>query len=88
MPLALLDLEGPERRAALMGSLRAETGIDEALIERMVRAFYGAAREDARLGPIFAARFIDRARRIAQSLERGLAAARGVLPAPRGAAAG
>ncbi|MGC8469450.1 MAG: hypothetical protein ACP5NI_06035, partial [Acetobacteraceae bacterium] len=59
MPLAPLDLEGPERRAALVAGLRAEPGIDEALIERMVRAFYGGAREDALLGPIFAAHLGD-----------------------------
>jgi hemoglobin len=29
------------------------TGIDEASIERLVREFYGRAREDALLGPIF-----------------------------------
>ncbi|MGB6310668.1 MAG: group III truncated hemoglobin [Steroidobacteraceae bacterium] len=125
-------------------SVPAANGIDEALIERLVRGFYLRVREDSILGPIFAARiadwephlqrmfafwssvtlmsgryqgqplrmhlplpvdarhfdrwlalfeatarelcppqaadiFIDRARRIAQSLELGVAAARGVM---------
>lgn len=29
-------------------------GLDEALIEALVRRFYGRAREDAQLGPVFA----------------------------------
>ena len=139
--------ESAERRAALAGEIAAATGLDDATLERLVRAFYGAAREDAVLGPVFAqvedwethiatitafwssvalmsgryhgqpmaahlplgldpqhfdrwlalfertAReictpagaeyLIERARRIAQSLEFGIAARRGVLPARR-----
>jgi hemoglobin len=46
--------EGPERRAALGREITARTGLDEATIERFLRAFYGAARADALLGPAFA----------------------------------
>ena len=135
---------GRERRAQIIRAVQAETGIDEALIEGLVRGFYKRVREDAFIGPIFAARidewephvqrmcafwssvalmsgryhgqpmqvhlplpidarhfdrwlalfeatardvcpgkaarlFIDRARRIAQSLEFGIAADRGML---------
>lgn len=38
--------EDPAQRAAA-------TGLDEAMLERLVRAFYGLARQDAELGPIF-----------------------------------
>lgn len=34
-------------------------GIDEAMIERLVHAFYGRIRSDDMLGPIFAARIAD-----------------------------
>ena len=37
----------PERRGPLA------PGIDEALIERVVRGFYGKVRDDAMLGPVF-----------------------------------
>jgi hemoglobin len=135
------------RRAEIAGEIAARTGIDEAMIERLVRRFYDAVRRDALLAPIFAARirdwethlermfafwssvalmsgryhgqpmakhlplaadarhfdrwlalfeataraecppaaadhFIERARRIAQSLEMGMAAARGVFLRP------
>ncbi len=46
--------ETPERRAEITQSIRAATGLDEAVLERLVREFYGAAREDALLGPVFA----------------------------------
>jgi hemoglobin len=44
------------RRAVIVSQIRAETGIDEAMIERLVRDFYARVREDAILGPIFAAK--------------------------------
>jgi hemoglobin len=44
---------GPERRAALTQAVADRTGIDDAMIERLVRAFYGRVRDDALLGPIF-----------------------------------
>jgi hemoglobin len=48
-----------ERRARISAAIRAETGIDEAMIERLVRGFYARVREDALLGPVFAARITD-----------------------------
>lgn len=48
-----------ERRAALTAEIVARTGIDEAMIERLVRGFYDRVREDALLGPIFDARIAD-----------------------------
>ncbi len=47
--------EGPERRAALTAEVSARTGLTPDGIERFLRAFYGAARVDALLGPAFAA---------------------------------
>ncbi len=47
------------RRAAITQEVQAETGVDEAMIERLVRGFYARVREDATLGPIFAARIED-----------------------------
>ena len=35
------------------------TGIDEAMIDGLVRAFYGKARADALLGPVFVERVAD-----------------------------
>jgi hemoglobin len=128
----------------MIKTIQAETGIDEAMVEQLVRGFYARVREDAFLGPIFDSRitewephlqrmrafwssvtlmsgryhgqpmrvhlplpidgryfdrwlalfeatarevcppkaaevFIDRAHRIAQSLEFGIAAARGIM---------
>lgn len=48
-----------ERRIQITESVAAATGIDEAMIERLVRAFYARIREDAVLGPIFEARITD-----------------------------
>lgn len=46
--------ETAERRAELSRSITFATGLDEATLDRLVRAFYGAARLDTVLGPIFA----------------------------------
>ena len=46
--------ETPQQRAAQTRAITEATGIDPALIERLVRSFYGTAREDALIGPIFA----------------------------------
>ncbi|TCZ52607.1 group III truncated hemoglobin [Roseicella aquatilis] len=46
--------ETAERRAALGRAVTERTGLDDAVIERFLRAFYGAARQDALLGPAFA----------------------------------
>jgi len=48
-----------ERRALSVELRRSETGIDEALIERVVHGFYALIRNDALLGPVFAARIAD-----------------------------
>lgn len=45
---------GPGRRAALTQEVADRTGIDEAMIERLVRGFYDRVKRDAMLGPIFA----------------------------------
>jgi hemoglobin len=47
------------RREQITAALRAETGIDEAMIDTVVRAFYGRVRSDALLGPVFEARIKD-----------------------------
>src|SRR5690606_35993487 len=46
--------ETAERRAAFAAKITAHTGFDEATLERVVRAFYGTARRDPLLGPVFA----------------------------------
>lgn len=52
-------LSPEERRALIVAAIQAETGIDEAMIERLVRAFYDRVRADALIGPVFAARIAD-----------------------------
>ena len=84
-------LTDAQRRARITAEIVAHTGIDEAMIERLMRRFYEKIREDALLAPIFEARiadwephlrrmcefwssvahFVERARRIAASLELG-----------------
>ena len=44
---------GPERRAALTQEVVDRTGIDDAMIERLVRTFYGRVQQDPLLAPIF-----------------------------------
>jgi hemoglobin len=48
-----------ERRAEIIASIQAETGIDEAMIQRLVRGFYTRVREDPMIGPVFSARVVD-----------------------------
>lgn len=48
-----------ERRAQITAEIVRSTGIDDAMIERLVLAFYDKVREDALLGPIFEARIVD-----------------------------
>jgi hemoglobin len=50
---------GTPIRDAVIDDIVARTAIDEAMIERLVRAFYGRARRDPRIGPVFAARVHD-----------------------------
>jgi hemoglobin len=46
-------------RMEIAAGIAAETGIDEAMIERLVRAFYTKIRADEVLGPIFATKITD-----------------------------
>lgn len=48
-----------ERRAEITRAIREETGIDEAMIEKLVRAFYVRVRNDPLIGPVFAVRIKD-----------------------------
>ncbi len=47
------------RHSVAPAEIARRTGIDEAMIERLVRAFYARVRDDALLAPIFAARIGD-----------------------------
>ncbi|TDE37565.1 group III truncated hemoglobin [Antarcticimicrobium sediminis] len=46
-------------RPKLTADIMARTGLDEAVLTNLVHRFYGKARKDAVLGPIFAARITD-----------------------------
>lgn len=48
-----------ERRAAIVQQMREQTGIDEAMIDQLVRGFYARIRTDDLLGPIFNSRIHD-----------------------------
>lgn len=56
----------PGRRARLTAEAMAATGIDEAMIRRLVNRFYARIRDDAMLGPIFTARIADWDRHLTQ----------------------
>jgi hemoglobin len=45
--------ETPEARAAIARRIQAETGLDDAVLERLVRAFYERARQDPEIGAKF-----------------------------------
>jgi len=47
------------RRAAFAAEIQARTGIDEAMIERLIRAFYQRVQRDPIIGPVFASRISD-----------------------------
>ena len=47
------------RRDAIIDDIARRTGIDEAMIERLVHEFYRRVRADALLGPIFETRVAD-----------------------------
>lgn len=51
--------EHASKRAAITAELRRTTGIDDAMIERLVRTFYVRVQEDALLGPVFAEHISD-----------------------------
>ena len=52
-------MEIMSRRAQVTAEIVARTGIDDAMIEPLVRRFYAKVRNDPLLGPIFAARISD-----------------------------
>jgi hemoglobin len=45
-----------ERRAAIVALTRKQTGIDEKMIETLIRGFYARVRQDPLLAPIFESR--------------------------------
>jgi len=52
-------MSAAERRAEITRAIRTETGIDEALIDRVVDEFYTRVRNDELIGPIFDTRIAD-----------------------------
>jgi len=48
-----------DRRTQIAAEIAESTGINEAMIESLVRAFYDKARKDALLGPIFDRHVVD-----------------------------
>ena len=46
------ETEGARGRDLIVADIVARTGIDEAMIERLVRTFYGRARRDPLLGHV------------------------------------
>jgi hemoglobin len=55
----MADMDLQSRRAQARADIVRRTGIDEAMIDRLVRAFYDRVRADSVLGPIFAERIED-----------------------------
>jgi hemoglobin len=53
------EQSGAERRAAITAAIQAETGIDEVMIDALVRGFYTRVRADDLLAPVFNARISD-----------------------------
>ena len=51
-PAEITDAAG--RRAAIVDQIRADTGIDEAMIARLVDGFYDRVRTDPLIGPVSA----------------------------------
>lgn len=51
--------DATERRRKITAEIVARTGIDEAMIERLVHAFYAKVRTDTLLGPVFEVRVRD-----------------------------
>jgi hemoglobin len=48
-----------ERQLRASAEIAERTGIDAAMIDRLVRTFYGKVRQDEVLGPVFATRITD-----------------------------
>lgn len=53
------DATASERREAFAADVSKRTGIDDAMIDHLVRTFYARIRTDEVLGPVFAARITD-----------------------------
>ena len=53
------ELTAAERRLAISQAIQAETGIDDDMIEKLVRGFYTRVREDDLIGPVFESRIAD-----------------------------
>lgn len=53
------DLTPVQRRERMSARIMAETGIDDAVIKRVVDRFYDRVRADPVLGPVFAERIVD-----------------------------
>ena len=68
MSTAQAVASGEGRREEITAQIVAQTGITEAMIERLVRAFYDKVRADAVLGPIFEARIRDWEPHLAQMI--------------------
>ena len=49
----------PSKRDLVIADIVARTGIDEAMIARLVRSFYGRARHDPLIDPVFANKVSD-----------------------------
>lgn len=60
------DLPPPSRREAITRGIEADTGIDEAMIDRLVDSFYARVRDDILIGPVFADRIRDWGPHLAQ----------------------
>ena len=57
MPTGInMESDAIDRRSEFAAEVKARTGIDEAMIQRLVHGFYSRIRIDPVLGPIFAAR--------------------------------
>ena len=52
-------MTGPDRREQISAGIAARTGISEAMIERLVHAFYAKVRADEMQAPVFEARIHD-----------------------------
>lgn len=48
-----------DRRKAMIDDIVEETGIDEAMLHRLVHTFYDRVRDDRMLGPIFDSNIVD-----------------------------
>ena len=60
------DADAAARRAAASQAIRDATGIDEAMIDRLVEGFYARVRDDVLIGPVFAERIDDWGPHLAQ----------------------